>query len=92
MMRMFLAGGLFLATGLALAALAVVQPARAAEAPWCAVISLGPGDVYWDCQYRTLEQCVPTVLGGNRGFCNPNPAYVAPAKRPKIRHRRRPRR
>lgn len=44
------------------------------DAPWCAVISLGPGSIYWDCQYRTIEECVPNVLAGNRGFCNPNPA------------------
>jgi hypothetical protein len=88
MIRMFLAGALVLA------ALAVVQPARAAEAPWCAVIDMGRGDAYWDCQYRTLKSCVPTVLGGNRGFCNPNPAYAgpAPAKPAQIRHRRRVRR
>ena len=26
--------------------------AEGAEAPWCAVISLGTGDVHYDCQYR----------------------------------------
>jgi hypothetical protein len=25
--------------------------AEGAEAPWCAVISLGTGDVHYDCQY-----------------------------------------
>ena len=50
--------------------------AGASEAPWCAVISLGPGSVYEDCQYRTFEQCRPNVLAGNRGFCNQNPRYV----------------
>lgn len=44
------------------------------DAPWCAVITLGSGDVYWDCQYRTVEECVPNVLAGNRGTCNVNPA------------------
>jgi hypothetical protein len=38
------------------------------NAPWCAVINLGWGDVYWDCQYRTIEECVPNVIAGNRGF------------------------
>jgi hypothetical protein len=42
------------------------------DAPWCAVVNL-KGDVYWDCQYRTVEECVPNVIAGNRGFCNLNP-------------------
>ena len=45
------------------------------DAPWCAVISFGSGDDYWDCQYRSVEECVPNVLAGNRGFCNHNPWY-----------------
>jgi hypothetical protein len=48
-----------------------------APAPWCAVINLGPSDAYWDCQYASIEQCRPTILAGNRGFCNPNPYFVA---------------
>ena len=43
------------------------------DAPWCAVVNIGAGDVYWDCQYRTIEECVPNVIAGNRGFCNLNP-------------------
>ena len=60
------------------AGIAFAAPAQAQidHHPWCAVISLGTGDVYWDCQYNTVEQCVPHVLAGNRGFCNYNPAYV----------------
>jgi hypothetical protein len=61
--------------------------ASAGEAPWCAVISLGPGSVYEDCQYRTFEQCRPVVLAGNRGFCNINPRWVGPPPA-KSRHRR----
>jgi hypothetical protein len=53
-----------------------LRPATAYEAPWCVVINSGV-DVHWDCQYQSLEQCYPTVLGGNRGFCNPNPYFVA---------------
>jgi hypothetical protein len=49
------------------------------DAPWCAVINLGMGDVYWDCHYRTVEECVPNVIAGNRGFCNLNPYGPAPA-------------
>ena len=60
------------------------------NAPWCAVIELGTGEVYWDCQYRTFEACVPNVLAGNRGFCNVNPT-AAPAtagSRPRPHYRR----
>jgi uncharacterized protein DUF3551 len=55
----------------------VLQSAEAYEAPWCAVISMGTGSVYWDCQYRSIEECRPNVLAGNRGWCNPNPYFVA---------------
>lgn len=48
------------------------------EAPWCAVIEIGQGEVYWDCQYRTFEACVPNVIAGNRGFCNVNPYGPGP--------------
>jgi hypothetical protein len=48
------------------------------DAPWCAVIDLGVGDMHWDCRYRTVEECVPNVLAGNRGFCNLNPAGPGP--------------
>ena len=64
-----------------------VKPVSAAEPPWCAVISLGPGAVYEDCQYWTFEQCRPVVLAGNRGFCNLNPRYVAtPTGKTRKRH------
>lgn len=53
-----------------------LQPAEAYEPPWCAVISMGDGDVHWDCQYRSIEECRPNVLAGNRGWCNPNPYFV----------------
>ena len=53
------------------------EPAKAYEAPWCAVTSKGTGNAYWDCQYATIEACRPHVVGGDRGWCNPNPGYVA---------------
>lgn len=55
----------------------VVQPALADynNAPWCAVLSMGDGDAHWDCTYRSIEECRPNVLAGNRGWCNPNPAW-----------------
>ena len=43
--------------------------------PWCAVVSIGTGNVIWDCQYRSIEECRPNVIAGNRGFCNLNPWY-----------------
>jgi uncharacterized protein DUF3551 len=53
--------------------------AEASEAPWCALINLGPGSEYWDCQYHSFEDCYRrgNILAGNRGFCNASPYYVA---------------
>lgn len=48
------------------------------NAPWCAVVEMGDGEVEWDCEYQTVEQCAPNVVAGNRGFCNLNP-YNVPA-------------
>ncbi len=86
MVRLFLCG-----TAIVIGALMFAQrPVQAYEAPWCAVVNQGTGNMYWDCQYRSLEACVPNVLAGNRGFCNPNPAYrgVAPQNHRYIRHYR----
>jgi hypothetical protein len=64
------------------AALAIDMPASRAgsygDAPWCAVQNLGAGEMVWDCEYQTMEQCAPQVLAGNRGFCNLNPAWSPP--------------
>ena len=50
----------------AIAALAGVffglQPAKA-EAPWCAVITIGEDSVIWDCRYRSVEECRPKCVG-----------------------------
>lgn len=65
--------------------------AKAAEASWCAVIATSEDSVYWDCQYRSFEECQPHVLAGNRGWCNPSPYYVpgaADARRPAKRRAR----
>ena len=59
------------------------------DAPWCAVISIGQGSVYWDCQYPTFEACyhLGNILAGNCGFCNlnpwPGPSQVVPHRHPK---------
>ncbi len=65
--------------------------AQAYEAPWCAMIENGKGSVYWDCQYRSFEDCYyrGNILAGNRGFCNPSPYYVAgSAEQRQTRNRR----
>jgi hypothetical protein len=65
--------------------------AQAKEAPWCAVLMTGEDSVYWDCQYRSFDDCLPHLYEGNRGFCNQNPRYQGadqPAqKRSSRRHR-----
>jgi len=65
------------------------QPAGATEGPWCAIISLGPGSVYEDCQYSSIETCRPNVVAGNRGFCNPNPRWVGAMPKSRVRYKRR---
>jgi hypothetical protein len=74
----------------------ISSPAKAlyGNAPWCAVRELGTGEVEWDCQYYSAAECAPTVIAGNRGFCNVNPylPYVAgpgPGPQPRARHSRR---
>ena len=49
--------------------------AESAAAPYCAVINLGTGSVYWDCQYSSFDDCYRrgNILAGNRGFCNQSP-------------------
>lgn len=62
-------------TAIAIATTVLLRPAHAYEAPWCAVIGKGEDSVYWDCQYRSFEDCYPHIVAGDRGFCNENPAY-----------------
>jgi hypothetical protein len=64
-----------------------LSPAKAqtyGNAPWCAVRELGTGEVQWDCQYASAAECAPTVVAGNRGFCNLNPylAWARPLPQP----------
>ena len=58
------------------------------DAPWCAVQNLGAGDVTWDCEFQSVEQCQPEVIAGNRGFCNLNPARPQYQPAPPIRRRK----
>jgi len=62
--------------------------AQVGHAPWCAVVNMGTGSVYWDCQYRTVWDCIPNVLAGNRGTCNPNPGWAYAPEPVRHRHRR----
>jgi Protein of unknown function (DUF3551) len=48
------------------------------DAPWCAVTQLGDGAGAWDCEYETVQECLPAVISGNRGSCSPNPYYSPP--------------
>ena len=59
------------------------------NAPWCAVQNLGAGDMVWDCEFRSVEECAPHVIAGNRGFCNINPGFVPPPYAAPIKHRKR---
>lgn len=45
------------------------------HASWCAVMDQGAGNVMWNCEYDSVEECAPNVLAGNRGFCNVNPYW-----------------
>jgi hypothetical protein len=68
-----------------------VAASRAAtygNAPWCAVVNQGAGDIVWDCEYQSVAACTPNVLAGNRGFCQHNP-YYQPARGPAPRYRHR---
>ena len=66
-----------------------LRGAEAREAPWCAISPMGWGDVIEDCSYWSLEACVPNVIAGNRGFCNPNPRYRGPLPKARRKHRAR---
>jgi hypothetical protein len=61
-------------------------------APWCAVVSSGPAEVEWDCNYYSIEECRPNVLAGNRGSCIQNPRAPEVKFVPKNRHKRHRRR
>ena len=60
------------------------------NAPWCAVYDMGDAGDHWVCEYRSIEDCRPHILAGNRGFCSPSPYYRAPQGRsaPARRHHR----
>jgi hypothetical protein len=45
------------------------------DAPWCAVIDQGASNPTWECEYASVADCMPLVIGGNRGFCQHNPYW-----------------
>jgi len=45
---------------------------------WCAVSEDGADAMTWDCEYDTVDDCSPAILGGNRGFCALNPYWRPP--------------
>jgi Protein of unknown function (DUF3551) len=75
-MALFCAAAAFIAVA---TTLGHPQRARAEEAPWCAI----KGEGYWDCQYRSAEDCVQRA---GRGFCTQNPRYHG-AERPTAKKR-----
>jgi hypothetical protein len=59
------------------------------EGRWCARQNIG-GDIDEDCTFDSFEACRRLVIGGNRGFCTQNPAYVPrPAFEPRRKKRTR---
>jgi hypothetical protein len=83
----FVTGAAALATAMAVN----IQPSQAGtigNAPWCAVQNNGGGDIIWDCEFQSAEQCAPMVTAGNRGFCNLNPSWPAYAPAPPPPHRK----
>jgi hypothetical protein len=87
MMRLALAAAALAAT------LCFDVPASRAhgDGPWCAVVSIGKGGLQTDCHYRSIEECIPYVIAGNRGFCNHNPRWngLQASKVHRKRHARR---
>jgi uncharacterized protein DUF3551 len=82
--------GILCAVATVIAVMAFHQrPAQAKEAAWCAVLSMGEDAVYWDCQYRSFDDCLPHLFEGNRGFCNQNPRYQSDAQPARPRSSRR---
>ena len=81
-----------LATTVFIVVMAVdLRPVRAyGDGPWCTAVVMGHS-VVKSCHYRTFEECYPNILGGNRGFCEPNPYWSGrdpKAEKPWRHHKR----
>ena len=82
-------GLILAAAGLAFS-ICIAHAGSFGNAPWCAVQNLGAGDVVWDCEFRSVDECAPHVIAGNRGFCNINPSWTGyPAVPPRHYRKRR---
>jgi Protein of unknown function (DUF3551) len=68
----FAAAVLSVAMGLAISA---SKAGLYGDSPWCAVMDQGGGELTWDCEFDSIEDCMPAIIGGNRGFCSRNPYY-----------------
>ena len=62
-------------TVIATAAFFDLPPSQAYDGPWCAQYALGLGGVVEDCSMRSFAMCHQEIIGGNRGFCFPNPRW-----------------
>ncbi|MBI3703210.1 MAG: DUF3551 domain-containing protein [Rhizobiales bacterium] len=65
--------------GAAAAALSAPGNAHADPYKWCAVLNMG--DAAYNCGFVTVEQCRATVSGIG-GFCERNPFYSEPGRKP----------
>jgi hypothetical protein len=62
-------------TVIAAAGLFDLPASHAYQGPWCAQYALGLGGVVEDCSMRSFAMCHQEIIGGNRGFCFPNPRW-----------------
>jgi len=63
-------------------------PNRPDNGAWCAKYNAGGDWIRNDCSFPTLEACRQEIIGGNRGFCSPNPYWRPAAERPRHRKHR----
>ena len=64
---------LLISAALAAGAILDSRPSQAYyDGPWCAVSSMGRGDVIENCGFFDFEACRMEIIAGNRGFCRHN--------------------
>lgn len=78
--------GSILVAAIGVATLCLGVPASHAgtygDQKWCAVTNDGAAAINWDCEYETVADCQPAIIGGNRGYCAVNPYYRPPEPAP----------
>lgn len=77
MRKLFLAASV--TAGMAAIASLATGNAHADSYKWCAVLNVG--DAAYNCGFVTLEQCRASVSGVG-GFCELNPFYSEPGRKP----------